>query len=115
MQYFHLADNLHLDKEDKFAKLRPILTELDKKCQENFVAEQEVSIDEAMVPYYGRHSCKQYIHAKPIKFGYKAWVAATRLGYAVAFDFYKGKRKSGTHFGLGEHVVHRRINLSSFF
>ena len=52
LEYFHLADNLHLDKEDKFAKLRPILTKFDKKCQENFVAEQEVSIDEAMVPYY---------------------------------------------------------------
>ena len=37
-------------------------------------------------------------------------MAATRLGYAVALDFYQGKRKSGTHFGIGEHVVLNLLN-----
>ena len=32
---------------------------------------EKYSIDEIMVPYYGRHSSKQYIRGKPIRFGYK--------------------------------------------
>ena len=31
-----------------------------------------------MVPYFGRHGAKQYIHGKPIKFGYKLWVMSQR-------------------------------------
>jgi len=33
--------------------------------------------------YYGRHGAKWCIHGKPIEFGYKMWVLATRLPYAV--------------------------------
>ena len=44
-----------------------------------------------MVPYFGRHGCEQYIRNKPVKFGYKFWVAATPLGYAIQFCPYAGK------------------------
>ena len=40
-----------------------------------------------MVPYYGRHPVKQFIRGKPIRWGYKAWVAATRLGYVFFWTF----------------------------
>ena len=33
-------------------------------------------------------------------------VAATRLGYAVAFDFYSGKKQGYVEHGLGESVVY---------
>ena len=29
------------------------------------------SVDETIVPYYSRHSCKQFIRGKPVRFGYK--------------------------------------------
>ena len=47
-----------------------------------------------MVPYYGRHSCKQYIQKKPVKFDYKLWVAATPLGYCIQFYLFAGKDDS---------------------
>lgn len=47
-----------------------------------------VSIDESMVPYYGHHSTKQHIHGKPIRFGYKIWCMATRLGYLIQAEPY---------------------------
>jgi DNA excision repair protein ERCC-6 len=43
------------------------------------------SIDDSMVPYFGRQECKQYIRGKPIQFGYKIWCGATRLGYICWF------------------------------
>nr|CAI5821285.1 unnamed protein product [Callosobruchus analis] len=48
------------------------------------------SIDKAMVPYFGRHGCKQFIHGKPIRYGYKLWVGTTRLGYVNWFEPYQG-------------------------
>ena len=52
-----------------------------------------------MVSYFGRHGAKQYIHGKPIKFGYKFWVMATPLGFCIQFRPYAGKDG-----GLNEYV-----------
>ncbi len=41
------------------------------------------SCDEVMVPYYGRHSTKQYIHGKPVRYGYKVWALCTSGGSYV--------------------------------
>ena len=57
----------------------------------NYLPEQTVSIDELMVPYFGRHGRKQFIKNKPVKFGYKLWVVAIPLGYAIQFHPYFGK------------------------
>ncbi len=43
------------------------------------------SIDESMIPYFGRHPAKQSIRGKPVRWGYKAWVAADPNGYAFLF------------------------------
>ena len=68
--------------------------------------EQSVSIDESMVPYFGRYGCKQYMRNKPVKFGYKFWVAATPLGYAIQFCPYAGKDENHvSNLGLGGSVV----------
>ena len=52
---------------------------MNESCFENFIPEKNISIDESMVPCYGRHGGKQYIQNKPVKFGYKLWVAALVL------------------------------------
>ena len=44
-----------------------------------------------MIPYFGKHGAEQYIHGKPIKFGFKLWVMATPLEYCIHFHPYAGK------------------------
>ena len=106
MQNLHLADNSNLDKEDKFAKVRPLIDKLNEQCLANYLPEQSVSIDESMVAYLGRHGCKQYMRKKPVKFGYKFWVAATPLGYAIRFYSYAGKDENyDSNLRLGGSVV----------
>ena len=51
-----------------------------KKIQQFGNAHEDLSIDESMVPYYSRQSHKQFIHTKPIGFGYKLWVLASITG-----------------------------------
>ena len=72
----------------------------------NFIPEENISIDESMVPYYGHHGWKQYIQSKPVKFVYKLWVAATPLGYGIKFYPYAGKDDNyNKDTGLGGSVV----------
>ena len=113
MRYFNAADNSSLDQEDKFAKIRTFLNIVNKKFLSfgSAFGPDNISIDESMLLYYGRHSVKQFIRGNPIRWGYKAWVAATRLGYVFSLDLYQrkypGDKESEyrSRFGLGGEVV----------
>ena len=90
LRYIHVADNTQLDPNDKMAKIRPLFHHLNKRYVKFWPVEEDLDIDESMVPYYGHHSSKQYIRGKPIRFGFKIWCLNTRLGYLVQFDPYQG-------------------------
>ena len=69
--------------------MRPLFNAINEKCILNYQTTQHVSVDESMVPYFGKHGAKQYIHGKPIKIGFKLW--ATPLGYCIQFRSYACK------------------------
>jgi len=111
MQNLHLANNGNLSNEDKFGKVRPLLNHLNQACLENFFPEQLICVYESMIPYYGKHSTKQFMKNKPTKFSYKVWCSATRLGYIIQFEPYQG---AGTfmndkNLGMGGTVVKELI------
>ena len=62
--YLHCRDNTNLDETDKWAKLRPLIEAVNEKLQRFGVFSSELSIDEQMLPYFGRHSCKMFIRGK---------------------------------------------------
>ena len=93
-QFLRLADNENLDKTDRFGKIRPLFDAINKLCVALYRPEQHLRVDEFMVPYFGKHGAKQYIHGKPIKFGYKLWVLAKPLGYCVQFRHMMAKTLS---------------------
>ena len=104
LRFLHIADSRRLDKEDRMAKLRPMMDLLQDRFQQAYVPEKDLSYDESMVAYYGRHGCKQYIRGKPIRFGFKNFCLCTPLGYLIAFDTYQGKTYRGKgyeEFGKG--------------
>lgn len=89
-RFIHMADNNQIDQSDKAWKLRPLMNAIKKKCLSNFQPTQNLSYDETMIRYYGRHGCKQFIRGKPIRFGYKIWSLNSRDGYLLDFDLYQG-------------------------
>lgn len=109
VRYVHLCDNNNLDREDKFSKVRPLLCLLNERFLLYFLKEKNLSIDESMIPYYGRHGAKQFIRGKPIRFGYKMWALTTALGYVLQFEPYQGAKGHQTHdpgfLGMGGAVV----------
>ena len=111
MKCFHLCDNLELREGDKMAKVRPFYDKINQRCLKYRANLPNLSVDESMIPYYGRNNSKQRIHNKPIRVGYKMWVLAEDSGYVVHFDPYQGAKSGGPQrsspvtWGLGEKVV----------
>ena len=79
LRYLHFADNKNLAAGDKMAKVRPLYSMLNERFLLFWPPEQELDVDESMIPYYGKHSAKQFIRGKPIRFGFKLWCLNTRL------------------------------------
>jgi len=105
MANVHVANNDSLPPDDRMAKVRPLFTALNSKFVTHFPRHQHLSIDESMVPYYGKHGAKQFIRGKPIRFGYKVWSINSSLGYCVQLDPYQGAGTSIPELGLGGSVV----------
>lgn len=109
MKHLHFRDNNSIDRTDKFSKIRPVFQHLNLKFME-FGRLQEIhSIDESMVPYFGRHGAKQFIKNKPIRYGYKLWAGTSRLGYVYWFEPYQGISTNISvayaEYGVGAGVV----------
>ena len=98
-QFNEILSCLHFTSQtesqtDKFFKLRPLIEHLSQKFLKYFHPKgPECDVDEAMIAYYGKHGCKQFIKGKPIRFGFKAWCLNSNNGYLANFDFYQGKSK----------------------
>jgi len=90
MRFIHCANNNEMNVNDKVWKLRPVMDMLKDKFLNHFVPSQNLNYDESMVKYFGKHSCKQFIRGKPIRFGYKIWCLNAPDGYLINFDFYQG-------------------------
>lgn len=105
-QNIHLADNNFLNKNDKFAKLSPVFDIVNRKFIQFGIFSENLSIDEEMVPYFGRHSCKMFIRGKPVRFGFKLWCLCSDTGYLYKFIPYGGKTEEKSEsVPLGTKVV----------
>ena len=111
MKYLHLADNEKPITGDKMWKIRPFYDKMNERCVKYAPFQSDLSVDESMLPYFGRNSSKQRIANKPVRMGYKMWVLAESLGYVIKFEPYQGAKNgrscisSDKQWGLGESVV----------
>ena len=68
LKNLHFADNTNSAADDKFPKVRPLITHLNEKCMKLLPADAEhVDVDESMIPYYSHRGCKQGIQGKHIR------------------------------------------------
>lgn len=106
LAHFHFNDNSKIDVNDRIYKLRPLVDSLNESFLKHGGVPENLSIDESMIPYYGKHYAKQYIKGKPIRFGYKIWAICSSTGYLLNFSIYTGKSDCPvSSLGLGGSVV----------
>jgi len=102
----HLNDNTTAVSDDKLYKIRPYAEMLNNKFSQFGVFSHNLSIDEQMIPYFGRHSCKMFMKGKPVRFGFKAWCLCSSDGYLYQFLPYAGRDENiDSDLGLGASVV----------
>ncbi len=69
----HLVDNDDANTEDILWKIRPMMDMLNSSFRKYWKPSDRVAVDEAMIPFRGRISFKQYMKDKPTKWGFKMW------------------------------------------
>ena len=112
----HLANNAEIN-EDRYYKVRPIFDMLNNNLKK-YLSANDHSVDESMIPYYGKHRTKQFIRGKPIRFGFKLWCFTSTEGYLFPAEPYCGSdtKLKDTGLGQGADVVLgliEKCNLSS--
>ena len=111
-QYFHVADNQNLEKGNKVAKVAFLYKAMNKTLSQWGIFHKKLSIDEAMVLYFGKHSAIMYIKGKPICFKYKIWSLCGEDGYPYKINIYTGKKSSQrSDEPLGQRVVLNLLEL----
>ena len=88
-KFIHCADNAQFST-DKLKKIRPLLNFLRERFA-TIPLEENLSVDEQMIPFKGISSLKQYMAKKPHKWGYKMFVLSGVSGFAYNLELYAGK------------------------
>ena len=122
-RFMKLRTNLHVVVEkpatdDRLWKVRPVIERVMKRCHELDV-EENVCIDEQMVPFKGQLDIKQYMQNKPCKWGVKVFLLCGSSGLVYDGMVYQGKTNHlneelvGTYGVTGAIVVQLSQRLAS--
>lgn len=95
LSMLHFRNNESIQKGDRLAKIQPLLTLLEKKFQQLYFPDQDIVIDETLVPWRGRLIFRQYIPNKCHRYGVKLFKLCSTDGYTWAMKIYAGKSQDG--------------------
>lgn len=111
-RYLHIQDNTVPNNDDKLWKVRWYLDHLYRRFEQVYVPPEGVyTVDESMVKFKGRLGFRQYMPAKPTKWGVKIWsLCESTTGYMSRFQVYTGRDHGRMEHGLSHRVVTDLMN-----
>ncbi|XP_055914246.1 piggyBac transposable element-derived protein 3-like [Eupeodes corollae] len=94
-QTFHFNDNSKMlpytqPGSDRLYKVRPLIEKLNKRFS-TVVLERYLAVDEQMCSTKARSILKQYMPAKPHKWGFKLFILCGVSGFGYNFEIYSGQ------------------------
>ena len=97
--HLHFSDNRDPQAaDDRLWKIRPVVDCFSKQFKDVYVPEREVTVDESLFRFKGRHHAIQYVPSKRARFGLKAYKlcqsSGLAAGYTSAFRMYMGQDRS---------------------
>ncbi|XP_036346069.1 piggyBac transposable element-derived protein 3-like [Rhagoletis pomonella] len=96
-RFFSLRNRLHLTDisarpsgcKDRLFKVRPIIEQVRHRLQE-LPLEENLCVDEQIIPFKGKFMAKQYIKGKPCPWGIKVYFLCGKSGMPYDFIVYQG-------------------------
>ena len=85
-RFLHVANsNLQVDHDkpgyDRLFKVRKLLDLVLPHFESEYVLYRQITVDEAMIPFKGRLRFKQYMKAKPVKWGIKFYTPSDSINH----------------------------------
>ena len=109
--YLFFDDNQNLTEGDKMSKIVLLYEMLNQDPIQFGIFNKLLSVDESMIPYFGRRSAKMFIKGKPICFGFKILCLCVSDGYLYNIKIYQGKEKKLQDQTLGSRVIYDMVDV----
>lgn len=91
LSMLHVSDNKKAPPDDRLYKIQPLIDILLHKYNSALIPEQNICIDESIVPFKGRLKFRQFISNKRHRYGIKIFKLCTRDFYTSQYKVYSGK------------------------
>lgn len=91
LQMLHFSRDDEANKSDRLHRIRNLLGMLNANYQEHYTPNEDLCIDESVVPFRGRIIFRQYNKQKRHKYGIKEFKLCTIPGYTYKVNIYGGK------------------------
>ena len=95
LKFIRFSDPEAATPNDKMSRIQGILDCIHNICKQ-WNPQQDLSIDETLLLFKGRLSCKQFIRTKRARFGFKSFVLTDASGYMLYFHPYVGAQTNLT-------------------
>lgn len=105
LKMLHFANNETIQQGDRLGKIQPLIDMLQRKFKSLYYPNEDIVIDETLIPWRGRLVFRQYIPNKTHRYGIKLFKLCSTSGYTWALKVYAGKSATGVHeIGLAKKV-----------
>ena len=99
-KFFHIADN-KLQGDNKTNKFKQFYLQLKNNWSKVFSPGQHITLDEGVAAFQGRTEFKQYMPAKPEKWGLKIYLLSdSNSDYILSAILYTGKSEKITNYTI---------------
>ncbi|XP_015433735.1 PREDICTED: piggyBac transposable element-derived protein 4-like [Dufourea novaeangliae] len=105
-RFLHFANNDVTGNRNKLRKVRPVINYFNEKFKDVYVMEENIAIDESLMKFKERMSCKQFNPSKRARFGIKFYkLCESASGYCYNFKIYSGNDKTNPDYSASKTFV----------
>ena len=106
LKFIRFDDGKTRDKSDRLSPIRFIFERFVKQLPQHYVPNENMTVDEQLVPFRGRCRFVPYTPSKPAKYGLKFWTLSDAYSrYVLGLDLYTGKKNNMVRKNLVLNVV----------
>jgi len=91
LRFLHFTNNQTANTNDRLYKIRELFDILNQNFSKYYDLDEDICINESLVPFRGRIKFRQFFKQKRHKYGIKVFKLCSGQGYTYKFEIYLGK------------------------